>query len=153
MEEEIARLQAAARVIAARLVPGAAVDLLRLLDRDGRVLFAVAVPPAACEPPAGRREDDPPPPAGWDVTDRRALYDGVPVKVAPSRLKLLRVLAAAEAPLCARDLLGPAFDRHTSETNARFHVAELRKELAAAFPEFDGELIEATGAGYSLAIR
>ena len=150
--ELVQELQELARLVAANFVPGVPVESLRLLDAHGKVLFAVAIPQAACEPAASPHEEATPA-AGWDVSERRALYDERRVKVAPSRLKLLKALVEAEAPLPARELLGLAFDRHTSETNARFHVAELRKELRAAFPGFDGDPVEAAGDGYVLAIR
>ncbi|HEV3440625.1 MAG TPA: hypothetical protein VG122_24935 [Gemmata sp.] len=92
-----------------------------------------------------------PPPRGWHITDREATFDGVPVSIAPSRLKLLSILASATEPVAAKDLIGTAFDRLTSETNARFHIAELRKELKKAFPSLDGDPIETDG-GYRLAV-
>src|SRR5262249_22748272 len=70
----------------------------------------------------------PVPVAGWSFSERgAALYDGRPVGVAASRLRLLRALVEAEEPLPAKGLIGRAFDRNTSETNVRFHVGELRR--------------------------
>jgi DNA-binding winged-HTH domains len=149
--DPVEQLQSAARQVAGRFVPGALPVRVAILGADGEPLFVVAVPQVACESRESPRE--PEVSAGWDVTERRALFDGKPVKVAPSRLRLLKVLVEADAPLPARDLLGPAFDRHTSENNARFHVTELRKELRAAFPGFEGEVIDAAGDGYVLVVR
>ncbi len=44
-------------------------------------------------------------------------------------------------------------DRHTDVANTRYHIRELRRELKAASPGFEGELIAGGGSGYRLALR
>jgi hypothetical protein len=120
-----------------------------LLGSDGVKLLEVLVPLG------GKLDEETesptPAPEGWHITDQVATFDGRQVGVARSRLKLLAALAVATEPVAAKDLLGPVFDRYTSETNVRFHVAELRQELKAAFPSLDGDPIETDG-GYKLAV-
>ena len=115
-------------------------------DKDGDRLIDVVIS-VTCESDTAAVRP------GWAVTDQGILFDGRPVSVAPSRVRLLRALVEAEGRrLRAADLIGTAFDACASETNVRYHVAELRKELEAAFPGFEGNTISADG-GYALAIR
>lgn len=92
------------------------------------------------------------PPAGWSFTGRAALYDGERLAVAPSRVKLLRVLVEATEKLSAKELGRLAFDRETDEEGTRYHIRTLRAELAAEFPSFEGDIIPGDG-GYRLALR
>jgi len=150
-------LQSDALRVAAAIAPGASVSHVVALDAAGKVLFKLPVPPAALllPPPTDAGPADEPPAAapGWAVGPKGALYDGARVAVAASRLRLLKVLVEADGPIPAKELARLAFDRETDETNVRYHVKELKKELAAHFPGFEGELVAATGEGYRLAVR
>jgi hypothetical protein len=117
---------------------------------QGRKVIDLAIPAeilkAAAEP------EVPVLPPGWSFADKIALYDGRAVAVAPSRVKLLRVLVEAVGKLSAKELARLAFDREADEENARYHVKALRAELAAAFPGFEGEIVPGEG-GYRLVLR
>jgi hypothetical protein len=141
-------LQAAARQVAGRFVPGAVPGAVEIKDAQGRVLFSVAVP--AGSDGETQAEDAADPPTGWDVDERRALFEGKPVRVASSRLKLLRVLADARGPLTAEELTDLAFDSQTTLKNTRYHITLLKEELRKAFPSFEGELVEGGDDGYRL---
>jgi DNA-binding response OmpR family regulator len=89
---------------------------------------------------------------GWRFTDRAAFFDGRPVAVSPSRVRLLRLLAEADGPLLAREIRDRVYDAQTTEGNVRYHIEMLRDELAAAFPRFEGDLVTNDG-GYRLEMR
>lgn len=120
-----------------------------------RKVIDLAVPDSVADgelrvPEAQAPPEDPPP--GWSFTARTALYDGKRLAVAPSRVKLLRVLWEATEKLSAKELGRLAFDRETDEEGTRYHIRTLRAELAAEFPTFEGEIIPGDG-GYRLALR
>lgn len=140
-----------AAVAAAIHLAGVPPERVVIYGRAGR-LFEIPVPHdvLALGPPAVPETNAITP--GWDVTDRAALFDGVPIAVARSRLPLLRALVNSHEKLSAKELIGIAFDAHTTEGNVRFHVAELRDELQAAFPKFEGDPIP-SGGGYLLELR
>lgn len=151
-------LQSDALRVAAAVAPGASVSYVVALDAQGRVLFKLPVPAAALlllPPPTDAGPADEPPAAapGWAVGPKGALYDGARVAVAASRLRLLKVLVEADGPIPAKELARLAFDRETDEPNVRYHVKELKRELAAHFADFEGDLVAATGEGYRLAVR
>jgi DNA-binding response OmpR family regulator len=148
--DPIAMLQASARRVAAQFVPGSAPQRVVILDAQGHVLFSVAVPPGDVEKAEPREQT---PPSGWLAGEKGATFDGKPVRVAASRFRLLAVLVAAEEPLTAKELTERAFDRATDIANTRYHIRELRKELAEAFPSFEGNVIEGDDAGYRLVLR
>lgn len=90
---------------------------------------------------------------GWSfVSERVTLFDGRAVGVSPSRVRLLRLLAEADAPMLGREIRDAIYDAMTTEGNVRYHVEELRKELRAAFPAFEGDLIS-NDKGYRLELR
>jgi hypothetical protein len=104
--------------------------------------------------PAAPAPETPALPPGWSFTDKFSLYDGRIVKeVAPSRVKLLRVLVEATAGMTAKELARAVFGEHGDEESARFHIRELRKELKAAFASFEADAIPNDGAGYRLILR
>lgn len=86
------------------------------------------------------------------MTERRAKFDGRPVPVSGSRLRLLKALVEADGPLTAKELTERAFDRQTDTANTRYHIKELRRELRAFFGCED-EVIAGGDDGYTLAIR
>lgn len=142
-------LQAAARLACAHCAQMPAQRVV-VFAADGRKVLDVAVPPGAAEPLA---EPDPSaPPAGWDVSERAAKFDGKPVPVRGSRLRLLKALVEADAPLTAKELTSLAFDSQTDITTTRYHVRELRRELKAFFGG-DDEVVTGGDEGYALAIR
>lgn len=94
----------------------------------------------------------PTPKAGWDVGELSATYDGERVAVGRSRLKLLSALLAADGPLSAKELVRLAFPG-SNEENVRGHIKTLRRELADAFPDHEGECVPNSGDGYVLAWR
>jgi hypothetical protein len=154
--KSIRRLQCVAKEVAEEIAPGVPAGRVVVYTHDGKKLLDVTVP-LVCPSPDGAGEvaaAPPPPRPGWDVDDRRALFDGEPVRVAPSRLVLLRVLVVAEGPLSAKELNRLAFAGDSNEENVRFHVRKLRDELNAAFPDFkeDGDVLPGEG-GYRLAVR
>lgn len=102
---------------------------------------------------AAAREPEVPPPSGWSFTDRSAAFDGRAVGVAASRVKLLKALAEARRSFTAQQLTESVFDSETDVANVRYHVKELRRELRAAFPDFEGELVVGEGEGYRLVLR
>lgn len=152
--DPIKELQAAAR-FAAEHVAGQPPQRVIVLGLDNRKLLDVTVPCGCVATPSGAAVVVPEVPlviAGWVVTDRAATFDGTPVPVAPSRLRLLRVLVEAEGPLTAKELTGLAFDQHTDDANTRYHIRELKRELKAAFT-FDGDVIQGDAEGYRLVLR
>jgi DNA-binding winged helix-turn-helix (wHTH) protein len=90
--------------------------------------------------------------AGWVVDDRSARFDGRPVAVGVSRLKLLKSLVGADGPIGAKELARLVFGPCGDEENVRYHLRELRKELKAAFG-IEGEAVANDGDGYRLVIR
>lgn len=149
-QDSIRALQAAARGAAEQCVHQSAQRVL-VLGAGEQVLLNVAVP-AGPDPKGSAAPAADPPKPGWAVTDRAAAFDGAPVAVAPSRLRLLRALVGAEGKLTAKELTALAFDDHTDEANTRYHLRELKKELAKAFT-FDGDVIQGDSDGYRLVLR
>ena len=147
--DPIRQLQTAARAAARHVNPHTRARNVIVLDVNGEQVLDLQVPAGADADADGLAPAVRP---GWDVDDRRALFDGQPIRVAASRLRLLRVLAEAEGPLPAKELARLAFDRESDEENARYHVRELRKELKVAFDGFEGEIIPGDG-GYRLVLR
>jgi hypothetical protein len=153
--DEIIKLQCAAREVARLLIPGTPLGHVVVYDILGKPLFRFPIPiglrcdgadtPAVVELPGVT--------AGWAVGPKGALYDGEQVRVAPSRLRLLKALVEAGAPVAAKELAKSAFTSETDEGNCRYHVGELRKELKAHFPDFDADIIRPTGSGYELVLR
>src|SRR5262245_1201224 len=148
--EPIRQLQVAVRVAAGHVAPGVTPGRVVVFDAAGDRMIDLRVPPGC---PESERAEEPAAVAGWQVAERVATYDGRPVAVAPSRLKLLRTLVEADAPMSAKELATAAFDRATDEQNVRYHVKELKRELKVAFPSFDSDVIEGTGEGYRLVLR
>lgn len=156
--DPVRQLQAAARAATEHLTPGTQPGRVVIYTAAGAKVVDVAVPPAPPGPPPGARAADPEPEpaaAGWAVTDAAASYDGARVRVAPSRVGLLRLLVEADGPLPVAELAdggwGPHFAR-TGEANVRQHVARLNAELRAALG-LDFDPVEGTGQGYRLAFR
>ena len=147
--DPLKHLQAAARLACAHCSQLPAQRVV-VFAADGRKVLDVAVPPGAAEPAAD--PDPPAPPAGWDVSERAARFDGKPVPVSGSRLRLLKALVEADGPLTAKELTALAFDRATDVANTRYHVRELRRELRAFFGG-DDEAVAGGDDGYALAIR
>ncbi len=111
------------------------------------MLPATLPPPPPIPPP-------PIPPPGWSFSDRLASFDGRVVReVSASRVRLLKALAESRRPLTAKELTELVFDSETDVANVRYHVKELRRELKAAFADFEGELIVGEGEGYRLVLR
>ncbi|HEY1187986.1 MAG TPA: hypothetical protein VGE74_10030 [Gemmata sp.] len=150
-QDSIRELQTAARVAAEFLAHQPAARVI-VLGPDERLLVSVTVPSGAGPKGTALEAEAPPAAAGWVVTERAAAFDGTPVVVAPSRLRLLRALVEAEQSLTAKELTALVFDRHTDEANTRYHIRELKRELKAAFT-FDGDVIQGDGDGYRLVLR
>lgn len=91
---------------------------------------------------------------GWDFSRRVPRYDGVEYpEIAGRPLAVLRVLAEANGPVNV-DELRKAWDGYAAdESTIRGAVAALRKKLVKLFPDFEGDPIISTGAGYGLEIR
>lgn len=145
-------LQAAARVIAEHVNPGHPACRVIVLDRDGVKVLDTTVPLCGCATPTAVPSVEVPVQSGWIVTDRGAQFDGQPVRVPSSRLKLLRALIDATEPVTAKELTVLVFDRETDIANTRYHIRELRKELKAAFT-FDSDVIQGDDDGYRLVLR
>lgn len=151
--DPIKTLQTAARSVAEHVVPGHPARRVIVLGDNNARLIDTQIP--CCPSATASGETAPAVPAvvaGWSVSERGAAFDGAPVPVAPSRLKLLRTLVEAEGPLTAKELTALAFDRHTDDANTRYHIRELKKELKAAFT-FDGDVISGENDGYRLVLR
>lgn len=152
--DPIKELQAAARFAAEHVASQPALRVLVLGPADC-LLLNLAVPSGCCATSIAGVVIPAEPPlvvAGWVVTERAATFDGTPVPVAPSRLRLLRVLVEADGPLTAKELTATAFDQHTDDANTRYHIRELRRELKTAFT-FDGDVIQGDAEGYRLVLR
>jgi hypothetical protein len=149
--DPVRSLQAAARRALAHVAPGSAPSRVAVWDASGKRVIDLVVPAAtdADDTLADRPAIVP----GWCVTEAGAFYDGAAVAVAPSRLKLLAALVRADGPVRGRELARLGFDAETDEDNVRYHVARLKKELAQAFPEFEGEIVSAGEGGYRLRLR
>lgn len=146
-------LQRAARRCGGHISPGSQITRVVIFDAGGRKVCDLVIPAEMLPPPPSEVKPEPPDvKPGWDVDERRALYDGERVAVAKSRLKLLSVFVDADGPLSARELAPLAFDRQTSDDNVVYHVNQLRKELVAVFPDFEGEIISGAK-GYQLQVR
>lgn len=89
---------------------------------------------------------------GWHFDDRGVTYNGKPVPVAGRNRALLRVLAAATAPLKCAELRKAWEDYEIEEDSIRWQIGQLRKILRDVF-EFEGDPIPAKGSGYFLQIR
>ncbi|HEV3440626.1 MAG TPA: hypothetical protein VG122_24940 [Gemmata sp.] len=63
------------------------------------------------------------------------------------------MLVEAPGSLTAKELTEKAFDSETDEANTRYHIRELKRELKAAFPGFEEELLEGGAEGYRLKLR
>ena len=146
--DPIKGLQIAALKAAAHVAPGQPARQVVIIDATGAQLLRLAVPPTVIDDTAQWLRPAP----GWVIGDD-ARFDGRVVPVGPSRLKLLQVLAGSDKPLSAKELAKLAFDRETDEENVRYHVRELRKELALVFSSFEGDLIANDGGGYRLVLK
>src|SRR5262245_39085766 len=144
--DPLKELQVAAARAVACYASGQEAKRVVILGVSGELLSAPV--PCSCDT---NSEESNPVIAGWQATDRQALYDGQPVAVGPSRLKLLRVLVEAEAALTADELTKLVFDSHTRVENTRYHIRQLKKELKTAF-RLDSESMAIVGddEGYSL---
>jgi DNA-binding response OmpR family regulator len=151
LRDPIKGLQVAAHAAALHVSPGNPARQVVVLDATGARLLTLAVPPGidVSDESAEFFKSI----AGWTVTDREARFDGRPVPVGPSRLKLLKVLAAATTPLTAKELAKLALDPQADEESCRYHIRELRKELAKVFSGFEGEIVTNAGDGYRLVLR
>lgn len=144
-------LQAAARRAADHSAPGHLARRVVVLGEGGVKLMDVPVPACPCGPePGGAAEAGAAP--GWSSRGDALLFDGEPVPIRGRNLDVLRVLAASE--LVTVDELRAAWSGYKAEdATVRWQVGELKKALKKLFGDFEGELIEATGAGYRLLLR
>jgi DNA-binding response OmpR family regulator len=151
MPDPLKQLLMAARAAARYLAPGTVPERVMVLAAGRVRIVELAIPFGVDEAPA--EEERPASVAGWSFAGKVAHFDGVPISISPSRVRLLRAIAEAASALTARELLERAFDRETDVANVRYHVKELRRELKAAFPNFEGELIAGTDEGYKLLLK
>lgn len=150
-EDPIRELQRAARA-AAKHVADAHANRVVVLDATGRRIMDIAVPAGCAPEPTRAAPVISQVAAGWVVTQQSATFDGKPVAIAMSRLKLLRVLVEATEPMIGKELAKKVFGEHGDEEASRFHIRELRKELQAAFG-YEGDPIPNEKSGYWLALR
>jgi hypothetical protein len=103
--------------------------------------------------PAAPAPETPALPPGWSFANQFAIYDGKIIKgISPSRVRLLRVLADAIAPLKADELAKEVYGPHGDAENARNHIRALREELRKEFG-YEGDPVPNDGQGYRLALR
>ncbi|QJX01234.1 helix-turn-helix domain-containing protein [Frigoriglobus tundricola] len=147
--DPIRRLQASARAAAEHVAPGERAARVVVFDTRGAKVLDMTIPASASV-----TEDERPamPTVGWCVTDRGATFDGKAVPVTGRKRDVLRVLVENETAT-VDDLRAAWGDYKAEESTIRWQIGELKKALKAAFPDYPGELIEATGNGYRLLIR
>ena len=149
--DPLKNLQFAAARAAAHVAPGDRAFRVVVYGADGRKVIDVAVPACCCAQESGG-EQAVPVIAGWLVTEKGARFDDRAVAVGASRWRLLAVLIGADGKLSAKELARLAFDKDSDEENCRYHINALRKELKAAFPDFEGDILPGEG-GYRLVLR
>ena len=90
-------------------------------------------------------------PPGWSFApDGRAVYDGRPLAVGGRKLDVLRALVGAAGPVGVDGLRAAWGGTDVDDSAVRFQVAELRKALRAEFPDWEGEVVQASAHGYRL---
>jgi hypothetical protein len=148
--DPVRRLQDAARAAIAYIAPGRVVGSVVVLDGEKEVIIEMFVP--ACGPRVEEVEVKPAvSPVGWHLTDRNAMYDGRTIAI--SRPKLLRVLVETGEGITIPQLTTLAFGQQGSDANTRYHLVQLKKELKAAFPEFEGDILQCDENVYRLMVR
>lgn len=91
-------------------------------------------------------------PAGWSIIGNAVMFGGQRIPIAGRKLDVLRVLIEKEVATL-EDLRAAWGGTVIEDGTIRWQIVELRKTLAAAFPDYPGDTIPATGNGYSLQIR
>lgn len=151
MSDPLHDLQAAARRYAKHVLPGVAARSLVIRDEHREPIAQVRIPACAGgEAEVAAPEVRP----GWDFSHRIPRFDGTECPdIAGRPLAVLRVLAEAAGPVSVEELRA-AWDGYSADDSTiRGAVASLRKKLEKLWPDWEGDLIVSTGAGYGLEIR
>jgi DNA-binding response OmpR family regulator len=143
-------LQASVRRYARHVLPGSHARRCVILDEHQEEIAAVRVP--ACE---GKDAETLAPEvvSGWDFRGHLPRFDGVEYPISGRPLAVLRVLGEASGSVSVEDLRAVWDKFDVSDSTIRGAVADLRKRLEKLWPDWEGDVIEATGNGYSLHIR
>lgn len=150
MSDPLHDLQAAARRYARHVLPGSVPRSLIIRDEHREMIAQVRVPACAGEVEPVSPEVRP----GWDFSKKIPRFDGAECPdIAGRPLAVLRVLAEAAGPVSVEELRA-AWDGYSADDSTiRGAVAALRKKLEKLWPDWEGDLIVSTGAGYGLEIR
>lgn len=145
-------LQSAARRYARHVLPGSVARRIIIVDEHRERIAEVRIP--ACEDRDAAPSLVPDVRPGWDFTSRIARYDGTECPDIVGRpLAVLRVLAEANGPVSVDELRAAWDGYQADESTIRGAVASLRRKLAKLWPDWEGEIIVSTGAGYGLELR
>jgi len=142
-------LQDAARTYGRHVFSGYFAGTLKLYDDAGRKVAEVMVPPCMAPTEPFAPEVRP----GWDFSRKVPRFDGQEHAITGRPLTVLRALAGASGPVPVEELREAWDGYQASDSTIRGTVADLRKRLESLWPEWEGDVIESTGAGYVLHVR